>query len=97
MISFWLSLHLVGSAKKVVAFTKQGRGCAGAVISVCKPRNSEIRNQKQVEKRPSNLRTEGRTVIASYTVACMRLKKMKRKGMIKCESHLMTSFPLERS
>ena len=46
-------------------------GWAGAVMSLCKPQNSEIRNQKLDD---TDGPTDGPTDIASYRVACTRLK-----------------------
>ena len=42
-------------------------GWEGAVVSLCKPHNSKIRNQKLDN-------TDGRTDIASYRDACKRLR-----------------------
>ena len=45
-------------------------GWAGAVLSLCKPRNSEIRDRKLDDTdRPTDRRTD----IVSYRVACTRL------------------------
>ena len=46
-------------------------GWAGAVMNLCKPRNSEIRDQKLDD---TDQPTDRRTDIVSYRVACERLK-----------------------
>ena len=59
-----------GRNKAVYTAISVACGWAGAVMSLCKPRNSEIRDQKLDD---TDGRTDGRTDIASYRVACILL------------------------
>ena len=70
-------IHL--SNKAVYTAISVACGCAGAVVSLCKPQNSKIRDQKLVDTDrlthgQTNVPTDGPANLASYRVACTRLK-----------------------
>ena len=56
-------------------------GWAGAVISRCKPRNSEIRDRKLATDQQTDGPTDWWTDIASFRVACTRLKRDKQNSL----------------